>query len=292
MTVDFDILKRNELRAAARLVGRAFEDYEYFTNYFPDLKERRKVLGGVVYREYLTNFKRTHYLVVKMNGELVAVAQINAPDYKKPSDFQYLIHGWPLVYRGVNRQRLDDWLAMDAAAGRPCHEYQATGTRIWYLSSITVDPSAQGIGKQFIPRKQVPYIRYLQRREDQEHIQLPREIYEDRLEQYRLRIEAMLRYAQTSDRCRNRMLLAYFGEKSSTDCGQCDVCLSGQGRLVTPEGQQDARQRILTLLPDRQRHHITELYRLQLPTEELDAALAFLIKEEKIRQDDGFIQLV
>ena len=102
----------------------------------------------------------------------------------------------------------------------------------------------------------------------------------------------MLRYAQTSDRCRNRMLLEYFGEKSSTDCGQCDVCLSQQGRLVTPEGQQDARQRILALLPDRQRHHITELFRLHLPTEELDAALAFLIKEEKIRQDDGFIQLV
>ena len=32
MTVDFNILKRNELRAAVRLVGRAFEDYEYFTN--------------------------------------------------------------------------------------------------------------------------------------------------------------------------------------------------------------------------------------------------------------------
>ena len=102
----------------------------------------------------------------------------------------------------------------------------------------------------------------------------------------------MLRYAQTIDRCRNRMLLEYFGEKSTTDCGQCDVCLSGQGHLVTPEGQQDARQRILTLLADRQRHHITELFRLQLPTEELNAALAFLIKEEKIRQDDGFIQLV
>jgi len=177
MTVDFDILKRNELKAAVELAGRAFEDYEYFTNYFPDLEERRKVLRSVVYREFLTNFKKTHYLVakaaskreqsdacidsaereqarpeVKKNGELVAVVQLNAPDYKKPSDFQYLIHGWPLVYLGVNRQRLDDWLAMDAAAGRPCHEYQATGTGIWYLSSITVDPSAQGIGigKQFI----------------------------------------------------------------------------------------------------------------------------------------------
>ena len=69
MTVDFDILKRNELRAAVRLVGRAFEDYEYFTNYFPDLEERRKVLSGVIYREFLTNFKKTHYLVAKRNGE-------------------------------------------------------------------------------------------------------------------------------------------------------------------------------------------------------------------------------
>lgn len=127
MTVDFDILKRNELRAAVELLGRAFEDYEYFTNYFPDLEERRKVLRGVVYREFLTNFKKTHYLVAKRNGELVAVVQLNAPDYKKPSDFQYLIHGWLLVYLGVNRQRLDDWLAMDAAAGKPCHDYQATG---------------------------------------------------------------------------------------------------------------------------------------------------------------------
>jgi ATP-dependent DNA helicase RecQ len=144
----------------------------------------------------------------------------------------------------------------------------------------------------FIPRKQVPYIRYMQRREDQEHIQLPREIYEDRLEQYRLRIEAMMRYAQTKDRCRSRMLLEYFGEDTSKDCGQCDVCLSEQGQLVTPEGQQEARQRILALLADHQRHHITELFCLQLPTEECDAALAFLIKEEKIRQDDGFIVLV
>ena len=152
MTVDFDILKRNELKAAVELAGRAYEDYEYFTNYFPDLEERRKVLRSVVYREFLTNFKKTHYLVAKRNGKLVAVVQLNAPDYKKPSDFQYLIHGWPLVYRGVNKQRLDDWLAMDAAAGKPCHEYQATGTGIWYLSSITVDPSAKGIGigTQFI----------------------------------------------------------------------------------------------------------------------------------------------
>ena len=32
MTVEFNILKRKDLRATTRLVGRAFEDYEYFMN--------------------------------------------------------------------------------------------------------------------------------------------------------------------------------------------------------------------------------------------------------------------
>ena len=143
----------------------------------------------------------------------------------------------------------------------------------------------------FIPRRQVPYIRYMQRREDKEHVQIPRTIYEDRLEQYRERIEAMLHYVQTNDRCRSRILLEYFGEKSDHDCGQCDVCLTEQGQLVTDEGQRDAREKILALLADRQRHHITELFRLQLPAEELNSALSWLIQEERIRQSDGFISL-
>ncbi len=142
----------------------------------------------------------------------------------------------------------------------------------------------------FIPRKQVPYIRYMQRREDKEHIHLSQEIYEDRLEQYRIRIHAMLHYAQSNDKCRSRQLLEYFGEIKTQNCHQCDVCMGNEGRLVTREGQHDARQKILSLLADKQRHHITELFRLQLPTEELDAALEHLVQEEQVCQEDGFIQ--
>ena len=143
----------------------------------------------------------------------------------------------------------------------------------------------------FIPRKQVPYIRYMQRREDKAYIHLSREIYEDRVEQYRLRIQAMLHYAQSDDCCRSRQLLAYFGETDAKDCHQCDVCLANEGRLVTRQGQQDASQKIATLLADKKRHHLTELLRLQVPTEELDAALAHLVQEEKVFQEDGFIEL-
>ena len=141
----------------------------------------------------------------------------------------------------------------------------------------------------FIPRKQVPYIRYLQRREDQASIRLSREVYEDRQEQYRLRIQSMLHYAQSTDTCRSRLLLRYFGETTSHDCHQCDVCLAGEGRLVTSEGQRDACQQILSLLADGQRHHTTEILRLHLPTEEVNAALDSLLREEQILQEDSYL---
>ncbi len=141
----------------------------------------------------------------------------------------------------------------------------------------------------FIPRKQVPYIRYMQRREDTEHIILPREVYEDRLEQYRNRIKAMLDYIQNGDRCRSRQLLEYFGEKTTHDCGHCDVCLRETGQMVTADGQREAQKLILSLVADGHRHHITELYRLQLPVEELHAALSVLVSEEQIYHEDGFL---
>jgi ATP-dependent DNA helicase RecQ len=76
----------------------------------------------------------------------------------------------------------------------------------------------------FIPRKRTPYIKYVQRREEPELVEIPRAVYEDRRALYEERIEAMLRYMNTGNQCRSRQLLRYFGEETSHDCGQCDVC--------------------------------------------------------------------
>ncbi len=135
----------------------------------------------------------------------------------------------------------------------------------------------------FIPRRNIPLIRYLQRREDPEHVILPPAVYEQRLSQYRERINAILRYCQTGDKCRSRMLLEYFGETSTHNCGQCDVCLQD-----TPPDK-DARQYILNLLADDRPHHITELSQLPFPSSDINEAIAYLISEDLIRQEDGIL---
>jgi ATP-dependent DNA helicase RecQ len=144
---------------------------------------------------------------------------------------------------------------------------------------------------QYIPRRQVPTIHYLQRRDDPEHLQFSADIYEHRLEQYRQRILAMLNYMQDTDHCRSRLLLEYFGETNTHDCGQCDICLDRQNNTIASQLSSSAQQAILQLLSDNQRHHLTELHRIPIPTEAIDAALRQLIKEEQIIHNDGFISL-
>ena len=85
----------------------------------------------------------------------------------------------------------------------------------------------------FIPQKHIPFIRYSQRREESEHLMFPAAIYEDLKTRFAQRIEKMLEYANCDNICRSRMLLRYFGETKSEDCGQCDVCLN-EKRSWTP----------------------------------------------------------
>ena len=139
----------------------------------------------------------------------------------------------------------------------------------------------------FIPQKKTPYIRYTQRREDKEHIQIMPDIYEERKAQFAERIRAMIRYAKRDRICRSRQLLSYFGDHSGHNCGQCDVCLSQRNTgMVSEQKREDAVEAILNLLSDNKPHYVTEIKSIELPESELDAAIAYLTAEEYIRQTD------
>jgi ATP-dependent DNA helicase RecQ len=142
----------------------------------------------------------------------------------------------------------------------------------------------------FIPQKKTPYVRYLQRREDMENVQIPPSVYEQRKALYQQRIHAMLGYATTDNVCRSRQLLRYFGETDSHDCHQCDVCLSHASDSVCETTMSPEAHAILELLADGQPHPITLLNSIQMPTDKLDAALDLLMREEYVTQEDGFLR--
>ena len=146
MGIEFGVLKREELSDAVELSFRAYEYYEYFLNFFPDLGLRHKVIRSVLYGTWRAIMRKSHFLTVKIDGKIVGLAVLEDPNYKRPSDIQFLLHGWWNVYFSAGIKRVNAWVNMDETAGTPCHDYQHNGENIWYCSSLTVDPPFQGKG--------------------------------------------------------------------------------------------------------------------------------------------------
>ncbi len=144
----------------------------------------------------------------------------------------------------------------------------------------------------FIPQRKIPYITYTRDRVDGVKVIITPEAWDSRRTQYIKRIEGMLQYALNHNVCRSRQLLRYFGEESQKDCRQCDVCLSykPQGADERKEAEQ-AKEAILQLLSDKQRHFVTELRRITLPSQLIDEALEYLIAENRIHIDGSYLYL-
>ncbi len=70
-----------------------------------------------------------------------------------------------------------------------------------------------------------PLITFLEERMSEADLTISKSVYKERKAFAGQRMNAMLDYARSSNRCRSLNLLAYFGETEAVRCGQCDVCL-------------------------------------------------------------------
>lgn len=142
----------------------------------------------------------------------------------------------------------------------------------------------------YIPAKKTPYIIYTRERQETERVYLSKEVYEDRKESYVQRINAMIEYAESENRCRSRMLLRYFGEKNEHNCGQCDVCLQ-QHQSGLKSGEFEAISQQLQALLKENPLSLQEIKdKMQVPENHLMKVVSYLISEEIIRQENGYLK--
>lgn len=97
---------------------------------------------------------------------------------------------------------------------------------------------------QYIPRKKTPFLTFVREREATSRIVLSKEAYEDRRDRYVLQVKSVLDYAQEENNCRSQVLLSYFGEKNTTPCGKCDICLKNKENNVTTDDFETIRLKI------------------------------------------------
>lgn len=143
----------------------------------------------------------------------------------------------------------------------------------------------------FIPERKIPFVSYAQNREAIEYIDIPKQVYEERKEQYIKRIHAVIGYAKNSEICRSVQLLRYFGETTAHTCQRCDVCLEHDTSQTNQDKINQIIQHIRKILSDDKKHSITELCALPFPKKMLEQALRQITAEENIIVNNNYIYL-
>ncbi|KAA6333431.1 ATP-dependent DNA helicase RecQ [termite gut metagenome] len=146
----------------------------------------------------------------------------------------------------------------------------------------------------YIPRKKTTYIIYKCKRVKVSHLQISREVYENRKEKYEERIKAMIEYVTSDTACRSRMLLHYFGEKNYHECGQCDVCRNRKtGGKELPQLAFDSLKKLILQALHQQPLSPIEIARQikSVDKDTLGTVLQYLIDEKELMMKEGMIYI-
>ena len=144
----------------------------------------------------------------------------------------------------------------------------------------------------YIPHKKTPLIIYTRTREEIKYLSIPRSAYEERKKLFESRINRVMEYINENRICRSRMLISYFGEKGTSDCGCCDVCLAKNDSGLNNHTFNTIRDALKEALTDgpQEAKKLTE--NLPFPADKIITVIRYLADhDEHFSLEDGIISL-
>ena len=79
-------------------------------------------------------------------------------------------------------------------------------------------------------------------------------------------------------------------QSTKKDCQQCDVCLENKDSQEEEKLKlEKAQEEIMLLLGDKEKHPVTDLHNIKLPTQLVNKALEALVAENRIHIDGSLL---
>jgi ATP-dependent DNA helicase RecQ len=260
---------------AGKYMAYDFKLYEFATNYKFNIQTAHsslKVLeqeGYIEVTDNLNNPAKVHFLVNRDDLYRFQVANIAFDSFIK-----LLLRS----YEGL----FSDYVAIDE-------------TLLAKRSNTTVENINKYLNKLasahillYIPRKINPVVVYTEERLDDKNLLISFNSFNQRKNRYIEKLDSILHYASSNNKCRSQILLSYFGEKEPYRCGQCDVCQKRneldiskyEFDLIVEELKKSLRNTPLNLqdLIKNHSHNNNE--------EKVIKVIRWLLENEKIHYDD------
>lgn len=135
-------------------------------------------------------------------------------------------------------------------------------------------------------RKEEPQLCFTQERVSAQHLRIDTNRIKERMKVYKARLDAMIDYIQNREVCRTQMLVRYFGEKNTADCGVCDVCIEKKKKPLEGKEAEEIAVQLLAQLQAAPMEWADVRNRLLTVKEDaLLEVMQFLIAEGKAGRD-------
>lgn len=136
---------------------------------------------------------------------------------------------------------------------------------------------------KYIPKNNNAQITYLKHRKDVEFLNLNEQRWERRKQYEQEKLSKITNYITEKKECRSKLLLRYFDEKDSAQCGKCDFCIRQKRKQIKELEYQKISTQLEKLLNDNELT-LEEICALlpEINEEELINVIQFLFDNDKI----------
>ena len=131
----------------------------------------------------------------------------------------------------------------------------------------------------FLSQNNESKITFLTVREDDKTINWVSKYLEQQNEVKKNKLDAVIAFVSDENRCKNRILLEYFGENTTVDCGNCSICINKKNKQNVIKDISDSILEILNKEALTSRDLVAQL---NIPENEILKNLHFLIENNLI----------
>jgi len=158
------------------------------------------------------------------------------------------------------------------------------------ISRVIESLQTQGI-VYFLEPKKTPQIIFVAEKVEEKALILPRDIYAWRQSEARKRLDTMINYGESNDRCRSQLLLMYFGDRNPAMCGICDVCAKNSDTALIQKEAREIRNQVLNALKEGPMGRKDLINHLDFPLDKIGIVIDNLLDQDKLLLERGLYKL-
>jgi ATP-dependent DNA helicase RecQ len=143
----------------------------------------------------------------------------------------------------------------------------------------------------FLEPKKTPQLHFTAEKVEEKSLIISRDVYAWRQKEARKRLDTMINYGQSNDRCRSQLLLMYFGDKNPPLCGICDICERNSDSDLTQKEAGEIRKHVLEILQMGVVSRKELIIRMDFPLEKAGTVIDNMLDRDQIILDKGLYRL-